>query len=177
MLAIVFLGRRMLGDVRQEFGRGGDLKLFRGKHPQADHLCFFTISLTVSSDVMSPITREAMSAINLFPLLWLIVGCFIAWSIQANSLIDRYLLLGILSLIIYIGVVEMSEFEVWSVLTSFMISNAIYTAAVFFMVWVAKWVWSTEARKFSVRASTWVSENISNKSCLTRVFNFPFLAS
>ena len=31
----------------------------------------------------------------------------------------------------------MSEFEVWSVLTSFMISNAIYTAAVFFMVWVA----------------------------------------
>jgi hypothetical protein len=31
----------------------------------------------------------------------------------------------------------MNEFEVWSVLTSFMISNAIYTAAVFFMVWVA----------------------------------------
>ena len=31
----------------------------------------------------------------------------------------------------------MSEFEVWSVLTSFMISNAIYTAAIFFMVWVA----------------------------------------
>ena len=31
----------------------------------------------------------------------------------------------------------MSEFEVWSVLTSLMISNAIYTAAVFFMVWVA----------------------------------------
>ena len=31
----------------------------------------------------------------------------------------------------------MSEFEVWSVLTSFLISNAIYTAAVFFMVWVA----------------------------------------
>ena len=31
----------------------------------------------------------------------------------------------------------MSEFEVWSVLTSFMISNAIYTAATFFMVWVA----------------------------------------
>ena len=31
----------------------------------------------------------------------------------------------------------MSEFEIWSILTSFMISNAIYTAAVFFMVWVA----------------------------------------
>ena len=31
----------------------------------------------------------------------------------------------------------MSEFEVWSVLTGFLISNAIYTAAVFFMVWVA----------------------------------------
>ena len=31
----------------------------------------------------------------------------------------------------------MSEFEVWSVLTSFMISNAIYTAAVFLMVRVA----------------------------------------
>ncbi len=31
----------------------------------------------------------------------------------------------------------MSEFEVWSVLSSFMISSAIFTAAVFFMVWVA----------------------------------------
>lgn len=31
----------------------------------------------------------------------------------------------------------MSEFEVWSVLTSFIISNAIYTAAVFFMVRLA----------------------------------------
>ena len=31
----------------------------------------------------------------------------------------------------------MSEFEVWSVLTGFLISNAIYTAAMFFMVWVA----------------------------------------